>query len=102
MRLDRRKALIQRQQEAHAVDGESGVGNLVVQFSGEGERQLIDRQAENDARVCTAVHDEFTLRVVEVALERHHGTAKDDASMTAASALDAAIAEWDTQRFALV
>jgi len=102
MRLDGGQALIEREQEAHAIDGEPGLGNFVVEFSRKRQGQLIDREAQDDAGMRTAVDDKFTLRIVEIALQRHHGTAENHAVMPAAAALDTAIAERHAQRFPLM
>ena len=96
------KAFVERQEQAHPVNTQAGFGNVVGEFGGEGEGQLIDSQAQNHAGVRPAVDDQFALRVLQVALERHHGTPEGDAVMPAIAPLDTSVSQGETDGFTVV
>ena len=102
MGLNGHEPFIERQQEPRAVDSQPGLGDLVLQVGRQRERQLIDRETQDDAGMGTAVNDEFPLRVVKIALERQDRASERDALMPATAALHATVVERDAERGTVV
>jgi hypothetical protein len=68
-----------------------------LQIADEGEGQCIDGESEYDAGMGGAVDNQFALCVVEGAGERPVSGAEGDPLMTAGSALESPIMEWDAE-----
>lgn len=96
MSLNRRETSIECLQQPQAIDGQAGMGNVIVEFRDEREGHLIDGEAENHAGMRVAIDNQFALGIVEAASEGKGRGPEDHALMTPMAALDPSVMQGET------